>query len=158
MGIRESLYTSWGINIKSKNKKDKLLDELFKTGNNANPKQSATALLTICSSHSASILDVTFSVELRKADRIRDNLLLTVFSSLSSMQSLNRSLQKQQRMNKKQRQTIKTINDELIHKQSIIDSHRRLSKRQLSLSPNSFKNSSNHHLYSPFKHKNMGTS
>ena len=153
--IRDSLYTSWGINIKAKHKKDKLLDELFKTGNDANPKESATALLTICSSHSASILDVTFSVELRKADRIRDNLLLTVFSSLSSMQSLNRSLQKQQRLNKKQRQTIKTINDELVHKQSIIDSQRRISKRQLSLSPNTFKNAANHNLYSPIKHKGI---
>merc|ERR1712228_1012092 len=130
------------------------MGELFKTNQNdkskTNPKQSATALLTICSSHSASILDVTSQVELRKADRIRDNLLLTVFSSLSSMQSLNRSLQKQQRMNKKQLQTIKTINDELVHKQSIIDSHRRLSKQRLSLSPNSFKMASNHNsLYSP---------
>eukprot|EP01084_Bolivina_argentea_P268446 455935_1 len=87
--IRESLYTSWGINIKSKHKKESLLNSLFKP--DSNPKQSATALLTICSSHSASILDVTSQVELRKADRIRDNLLLTVFSSLSSMQSLNKS-------------------------------------------------------------------
>jgi len=123
--IRESLYTSWGINVKSKNKKDKLLNELFKTGNDSNPKQSATALLTICSSHSASILDVTSQVELRKADRIRDNLLLTVFSSLSSMQSLNRSLQKQQKYNRKQQLTVRTLNEELKHKQSVITNQRR---------------------------------
>ena len=119
--IRESLYTSWNINIKSKNKKDKLLNELFIASDNKhNPKQSATALLTICSSHSSSILDVTSQVELRKADRIRDNLLLTVFSSLSSMQSLNKSLQKQQKYNRKQKLTINTLNDELSHKQSVI--------------------------------------
>lgn len=118
--IRESLYTSWGINIKSKHKKDSLLSALFQSGDAANPQQSATALLTICSSHSASILDVTSQVELRRADRIRDNLLLTVFSSLSSMQSLNRSLQKQQKHNRKQQLTIRSMTDELSHKQSVI--------------------------------------
>jgi len=116
--IRESLYTSWGINIKSKSKKDKLLNELFTA--QTSPKQSATALLTICSSHSASILDVTSQVELRRADRIRDNLLLTVFSSLSSMQSLNRSLQRHSKRVRKQQVTIKTLNEELTHKQNVI--------------------------------------
>merc|ERR1719242_1910443 len=119
INIRESLYTSWGINVKSKHKKDSLLNALFQT-DPPNPKQSATALLTICSSHSASILDVTSQVELRRADRIRDNLLLTVFSSLSSMQSLNRSLQKQQKHNRKQQLTIRSMTDELSHKQSVI--------------------------------------
>lgn len=118
--IRESLYTEWSINFKSKHKKDKLLSELFKTPDDDNPRKSATTLLTICSSHSASILDVTSQVELRRADRIRDNLLLTVFSSLSSMQSLNRSLQKQQKHNRKQQLTIRSMTDELSHKQSVI--------------------------------------
>merc|ERR1719471_165095 len=101
------------MNAKMKGKKDKLLSELFKNTEAPYPKRSATTLLTICSSHSASILDVTSQVELRKANHIRDNLLLTVFSSLTSMQSLNRSLQRQQRRNKKQELTIRNMNDEL---------------------------------------------
>eukprot|EP01084_Bolivina_argentea_P050535 92941_1 len=139
--IRESLYTSWGINIKSKHKKDKLLSELFSTSTNT--KQSATVLLTICSSHSSSILDVTSQVELRKADRIRDNLLLTVFSSLSSMQSLNNNLRKQQKINRKQKQQIKILNDECNNKQEIINKVNKQKKRE------SFKDSSyyNHHSH-----------
>merc|ERR1712176_1572199 len=44
---------------------------------------------------------------------------------------------------------------ELAHKQSIIDAQRRISTRQLSLSPNSFKNPSNHTLYSPLRSKGL---
>ena len=82
----------------------------------AKAKQSSTTLLTICSSHSSSILDVTSQIELRKNMRIQSNLLLTVFSSLSSMQLQNQSLIYQQNINKKQLLTIKTQNDEIIHK------------------------------------------
>ena len=117
--VRESVYSTFNINNKSKHKKDTLMNSLFNTKDINNGKYTAklcsTTLLTICSTQAAAIMDVTSQVELRRAERIRKNLMLTVMGSMSSIQSLQRGLQTQINKNRKQTKKIDALKEELGH-------------------------------------------
>ena len=115
--IKKSLYITNNINIKKvKHKKDKLINTFFNVNQSINEsKISATTLLTICTSHGSSVLDVTSQIELRKQNRIRNNLMLIVLNSIRSMQNLNHQLIKQKNINRKQKNVIKNLNDEIIY-------------------------------------------
>ena len=120
--VKESVYATFGMNAKSKHKKDQLMNSLFNTKDKEimskyTPKLCSTTLLTICSTQAAAIMDVTSQVELRRAERIRKNLMLTVLGSMSSIQSLQRGLQTQIHKNKKLNRKYDNLKEELTHTQ-----------------------------------------
>ncbi|ETO09704.1 hypothetical protein RFI_27674 [Reticulomyxa filosa] len=106
-----SFYSTLHIDIRSKHKKDQLLQLLFSS--DMDPVVSATITLGISGSSPAHILDVTSQIELRRAERIRTNLMLTVQSSLQSLRALHRIATIQELTNKRHLQYIDHLRDEL---------------------------------------------
>jgi len=106
-----SFYSTLNIDGRSKHKKEQLLQALY--SNTIDPAVSATIILGICGSSPGNILDVTSQIELRRAERIRKNLMLTVQSSLHSLRALNHVVTVQEHTNRKQLQYIDHLRDEL---------------------------------------------
>ncbi|ETO18560.1 hypothetical protein RFI_18702 [Reticulomyxa filosa] len=106
-----SFYTTLNIDPKSKHKKAQLIDNIYHL--ETNPMTSATIILAACGSFPGCILDVTSQVELRRAERIRKNLMLTVKSSLQSLQALHRIATCQENANRRHSRYICHLHDEL---------------------------------------------
>ena len=105
-----------GVDQKAKKRKQTLLDKLWSP--DVDPELSAKVTLSLCSTQgTGSITDVTSQVELRKAERIRRNLELTVLGSLSSIRTLHRKLAAEKLKSAQRRKRISLLHEQLSNQQ-----------------------------------------